>query len=63
VSTYYSDVNLSGILFILDSITEIPDINKYSGDLLLAENRMTFSITTDPDIGNQGVKFKTFISF
>jgi hypothetical protein len=24
---------------------------------------MTFSITTDPDIGNQGVKFKTFISF
>ncbi len=63
VSTYYSDVNLNNILFILDSITATPTINKYSGDILLAENRMTFPINSNPDIGNQGVKFKTFISF
>jgi hypothetical protein len=24
---------------------------------------MTFPINSNPDIGNQGVKFKTFISF
>jgi hypothetical protein len=45
------------------SIIESPTINKHSGDIILAENRITFSVTGDLDSGNQGVKFKSFISF
>jgi len=44
------------------SILGIPTIDPNSGDIILAENRIPFSITGS-GAGNQGAKFKTFISF
>jgi hypothetical protein len=62
-NTLFLDSVLTQAAFTVTAAAVPPTINKHSGDIILAENRITFSVTGDLDSGNQGVKFKSFISF
>jgi hypothetical protein len=61
--TLFLDSDATNTALTVTSILFSPTINKYSGDIILAENRITFSVTGDINSGNQGVKFKSYISF
>jgi hypothetical protein len=60
---FYTDLAQTTLSFEGVSIINTPSIDKYSGDIILAENRQTFSVSGEFGDSDQGVKFKTFISF
>jgi hypothetical protein len=60
---FYTDSAQTTLSFEGVSIINTPSIDKYSGDIILAENRQTFSVSGEFGDSDQGVKFKTFISF
>lgn len=60
---FYADSAQTSSAFEGVSIVNTPSIDKYSGDMILAENRQTFSVSGEFGDSDQGVKFKTFISF
>jgi hypothetical protein len=62
-TSFYIDSTQSTLSFEGVSIVNNPSIDKYSGDIILAENRQTFSVSGEFGDSDQGVKFKTFISF
>ena len=62
-TSFYGDIGETLKVFDVTSIANEPTVDKYSGDLMFAENRQTFSVSGEFGDSDQGVKFRTFISF